>query len=232
MSVQPQHRQLGELEAYEIRTGDDRPTVVLFHGYGANAFDLMPLSQYAAADVPVNWLFPQGLVDLDLGWGMVGKAWFSIDVEALQEAMLRGEYRDLAGSRPPGLDRARDAAVAMLDAYGAPLDQLILGGFSQGAMLATEVTLQAEHNPRALLLLSGTLLDRSTWERLAPKRKGLRFFQSHGTGDPLLPHAAAEQLHKLLTDAGWRGDFHSFRGAHEIPPAIAQRLGAFVREVL
>lgn len=232
MYTNQHQRTFGELEAYEIRNADEAPLIILFHGYGADAFDLMPLSQLILPDTPANWLFPQGLHQIDIGFGMQGRAWFPIDVEAFQRATLRGEYSDLSRSLPQGFAKARAAAAQMLAALEVPMNRIILGGFSQGAMLATDLTLRADIPPAALLILSGTLLNADDWRPLAPKRAGLPFFQSHGKADPLLPHALATELNKLLTGAGLQGTLHSFDGGHEIPQSILLQLKDFINPII
>jgi phospholipase/carboxylesterase len=232
MLDQPQKRQLGTLDVYQIGNQTGAPYIILFHGYGANAFDLMPLSQVLLTDTTVNWLFPDGRLMIDIGYGMTGKAWFPVDMVAFQEAMLRGEHRDLSGHLPDGFVDARNAAQAMLTSLNVPVDRLILGGFSQGAMLAIDLALRSERAPKALLILSGTLVDAESLKKLAPKRAGLPFFQSHGTADPILPYAAAENLNKILNEAGLKGDLHTFYGGHEIPQDILLKLNAFLENII
>jgi phospholipase/carboxylesterase len=81
-------------------------------------------------------------------------------------------------------------------------------------------------------MLSGTLLAADEWTPLMPKRKGLRVFQSHGSADPLLPSFMAEQLRDLLTQAGLSVEWVGFRGGHEIPRIVLDKLGGFLRTVL
>jgi predicted esterase len=57
-----------------------------------------------------------------------------------------------------GLDEARKAVLAMVEQVqrdtGLPLSRLILAGFSQGAMLATDVALHLPESPAALCIFS------------------------------------------------------------------------------
>ncbi len=64
------------------------------------------------------------------------------------------------------------------------------------------------------------------------KRKGLKVSQSHGSMDPLLPSFMAEQLLDLLMQAGLSVEWIGFRGGHEIPGLVLDRLGAFLKTVL
>jgi len=76
------------------------------------------------------------------------------------------------------------------------------------------------------------LLAQAVWSPLMPKRKGLSVFQSHGTEDDILPHIGAERLRDALNQAGLAVDWHSFRGGHEIPEPVLQRLGMFITQRL
>lgn len=159
---------------------------------------------------------------------MTGRAWFPIDVVAMQLAMTAGRQPDLARHSPPELRHSEAKVAAMLRELGAPMAKTVLAGFSQGAMTATALTLHAEEAPAGLAILSGTLLDADHWAQLAPSKKGLRFVQSHGRDDALLSYAAAQKLFALLTAAGWHGEFVGFGGGHEIPGAILRKFEALL----
>jgi len=98
-------------------------------------------------------------------------------------------------------------------------------------MLACDLALHGGKPLAGLVMLSGTLLAADEWTPLMPKRKGLRVFQSHGSLDPLLPSFMAEQLRDLLTQAGLAVEWVGFRGGHEIPGSVLDRLSAFLRSV-
>ena len=129
---------------------------------------------------------------------------------------------------------ARVKVIALLDELErrAGAKTIVLGGFSQGAMLACDVALHTTRPLAGLILLSGTLLAADEWTPLMPKRKGLRVFQSHGSADPLLPSFMAESLRDLLVQAGLSVEWVGFRGGHEIPGVVLEKLGGFLRAVL
>ena len=153
---------------------------------------------------------------------------------ALQMAIMQGRARDLAADVPEGLAGARQQMMAFLDEVEARLapPKLVLGGFSQGAMLSLDVALHRERTPDGLVLLSGTLLAEREWVPRMPAKKSLPVFQSHGMQDPLLPFAAAERLRDHLTQAGLAVEWVPFRGQHEIPGQVLDRLGAFLTRSL
>jgi len=205
--------------------------VILFHGYGADANDLYPLHEYLGLSKNVSWIFPQGPQQVVLGPGMAGRAWFNIDIAILEKAMMAGSYRDMSHSRPQGLDRIQKSALSMFNECKANFSNVVLGGFSQGAMLATQTALVAAEKPDALVVLSGTLLDKDNWKKQAKSCQGLPFFQSHGKNDALLDPKKAEELFEMLSNAGLEGQFEIFRGGHEIPPSVLSALGKFLRRL-
>ncbi|NCS93622.1 MAG: esterase [Leptospira sp.] len=231
-SGEPILEDLGPLKVLRVKGDSTSPTVILFHGYGASAYDLYPLHEYILPEMKLNWIFPDGNLSIPLGPGYVGKAWFPIDMEALQKAMASGTFRDFAEITPPGLDIAREKALSMIEATGIPFKNLIIGGFSQGAMLTTDISLRSETRPKGLVILSGTLLNKNIWKELAVKKSMLTFFQSHGRQDLVLGYKPAKDLNQMLRDAGMVGEFVEFNGGHEIPLDVIQGVNRYLKTLI
>lgn len=213
--------------------GGDGPVVVLCHGYGAPGDDLVGL--YRVLDVPraVRFVFPQAPHSLGGPYAMMGmdaRAWWHIDVAALEAALAEGRARDLRKDVPVGLAEARGALSGCLDAVETALkpSALVLGGFSQGAMLSMDLALHDARPLAGLALLSGTFLTEDAWRPRMASRKGQKALVSHGSHDPLLPFSASTELKDALVEAGWAVDFVPFRGQHEIPPVVVEHLAALV----
>jgi len=215
--------------------GGDGPAIVLCHGYGAPGDDLVPLARVIDAGRELRWFFPEAPLELDLGMGMESRAWWHIDMMRLQEALMRGEARMLAEETPVGLKEARAALESCLQElsskFGVARERLILGGFSQGAMLSTEVALHASNPFAGLVLMSGTLLSESRWRAAAANTGAqLDLLMSHGRADPLLPFEGAERLRAILEKAGAKVQWVPHGGGHEIPPVVLERVASFLRE--
>ncbi len=224
----PHRQRLGGLDTVVIPGSPDGPWLVVLHGYGADAWDLVPLAQVIRVPPGTNWLFPNAPLEVPLGPHMSGRAWFAIDMAALEAAMMRGQHRDLSKDSPPAMEHARESIMQMLTEAGATWSKTILMGFSQGAMVATAAALHAHRQPLGLVVLSGTMVDEATWQAGAKKHKGLPVFQSHGTRDPLLDVQAARRLHRLFDEAGMPTEYHEFIGGHEIPQPIVERLSGWL----
>jgi phospholipase/carboxylesterase len=209
--------------------GGAGPLVVLLHGFGAPGDDLVPLARVLDVPREVRFAFPEALLDLGPD-AMGGRAWWMIDMMRVQLAQMRGEVIDRSRDVPEGIEEARGAVVALLDALAPdPATPLVLGGFSQGAMLACDVALRTSRPLAGLAMLSGTLIAKQEWAPLAPKRRGLRALVSHGQSDPLLPFAQAEGLRDFLAGAGLDVAWVPFRGGHEIPPVALEGLAKLIR---
>lgn len=228
MAKQAKRRKIGHLECIEVLGEESGPTVILFHGYGADMMDLASLAQAVQAPKTTNWYFPNGHLAVPIGPHHEGRAWFPISLSELE----RGGNIDLSTVVPPGLKRARENALEFIEKLGAKPEKLVIGGFSQGAMLATDVMLHMKTPPAGLALLSSTLVNAETWSTLAKKHPGFKFFQAHGFRDQVLSFQLAQRLEAVLKDAGWEGQLQRFEGGHEIPFEVLIQLGAFLRKVL
>ena len=101
--------------------------------------------------------------------------------------------------------------------YQIPWSKVIIGGFSQGAMLATEVYLHASEAPMGLISFSGTLIRKTIWTERLHLRSGKTLFLSHGEQDDVLPVKGSHALNTLFRQNGLKTDFCTFSGGHEIP---------------
>lgn len=217
------------------RGGGDGPVVVLLHGFGAPGTDLVPLGQ--AIDVPkaVRFVFPAAPMVLPAYFGD-SRAWWMIDMAGIERVLASGRLPDFASEVPHGLGDVRAKLAAMLEVMRTRIDAtqapVVIGGFSQGAMLSCDLALRTSVPLAGLALLSGTLLCAHEWLPLMSSRAGLRVFQSHGYADPLLPFQAAERLRDHLQSAGLDVSWNAFSGGHEIPMRVLQSLGQFLRAVL
>jgi phospholipase/carboxylesterase len=187
-------RRLGELDcrivtASEHGSADEGPSspdlvLVLCHGFGAPRDDLVPTAgqlfrQFPGLATCVQVVFPAAPLSLDAYGLPGGRAWWMLDMEQLNRAMMTGEFRDLREERPPGLPEAREKLRGVIEELqretGLPLSRFVLGGFSQGSMLTTDLTLHLDEKPAGLVIWSGTLLNEEEWTaRMGAKREGPR----------------------------------------------------------
>lgn len=233
-------RRLGSLDCVlaggaDERGGGDGPMVILMHGFGAGGDDLVELARWVDAPAGTRWVFPAA--PLELG-GLYGdsRAWWMIDLAALERELAGGRPVDRAAEVPDGLAAARAAVLELLDVTARELGRVdartVLGGFSQGAMLTVDVALHAPGKLAGLAVLSGTLLAEEVWRPRAAAVAGTTVLQTHGTKDALLAFRGAERLRDFLLEAGAEVGFMPFPGGHEIPPPVLAALGELLTRTL
>jgi len=205
--------------------------VVLMHGYGAPGTDLVSLWRALPVPKEVRFVFPEAPLEL----GFAGRAWWPIDMVRLQDRFTKEGAARLIDEVPSGIDDARAAVLELLDAlerdFAASPDEIVLGGFSQGAMLATDTVLRSSRAFGGLAILSGTLVSHAEWLPLMAARNGLPVLQSHGRADPVLPFAIAERLRDELGSAGVPVEFIPFNGGHGIPEPVLGGLARLIQRV-
>ena len=234
----------GELEVHVVQAeAAARPPllVVFCHGYGASGEDLVPfvpeLLEREPRLAPVRFAFPAGTLSLGMAaWGDA-RAWWPLDWMKLSTLSRSPEGRqELRNEVPEGMGSARrklqGCIEALLAGTGLPPERVVLGGFSQGAMLATDLALSWEQRPAALVALSSVLLAAEKWRALAPRRAGLPVIQSHGRQDPILPYSEGEALRDFLTAAGLAVEFIPFDGPHTVHPDALDRVARLLGSLL
>lgn len=215
--------------------GGPGPVVMLLHGFGAPGDDLVAL--WRMLDVPneTRFLFPAAPLSMNLGFGE-SRAWWMLDMERLTQARAQGQWDTLTREIPAGLQQAHDQIMKFLGEAKHHMNitpqHLVMGGFSQGAMLACDMVLRTNLSIAGLVFMSGSIISRDSWFSSIPHCKGLPVFQSHGTDDPLLSCAVAQQLRDAFIAGGLEVDWNEFRGGHEIPIQVLDQLSRFLRRVL
>ena len=158
-----------------------------------------------------------------------------LDMERLTYQRAQGNWDELIREVPVGLNTAREQVGKLLHEVENQMKvsppQILIGGFSQGAMLACDLILRTERSFAGLVVLSGSIIAKDEWAPLISTHQGLRVFQSHGVDDPLLACTVAQQLRDRLRDGGLDVEWHEFRGGHEIPMHVLEQLGQFIRTV-
>lgn len=215
------------------RGGGSGPVVVLLHGFGAPGEDLVGLER--ALSVPSETRFVYLAAPLELGgpYGD-GRAWWHIDIGRFQRAQATGSYDSLLVEEPAGLAEAREKVLAALDAIertlGVDATNIVIGGFSQGAILSTDIVLSTDRAFAGLVAMSPTIVARDRWVQALATRRKLPVFVSHGQGDPILPFEVSARWKQALDLAEWRSTWVPFRGGHAIPGEVLSALSMFVRE--
>jgi phospholipase/carboxylesterase len=169
--------------------GSPKQLVVLCHGLGADAYDLIDLAPSWADAVP-DALFASVNAP-DEHYSGFGRQWWAVG-DRRPEVMADGARR-AAGF----LNAFLDAELVRL---GLPADAYALMGFSQGAMTVLFTGLRRPVPPRVILAFSGALIAPETLE--AERRNKAPVVLVHGEADGQVPVQRSREAEALLTAAG------------------------------
>lgn len=205
-----------------------KKAIFLFHGYGASMQDLYGLGQVIKTKEKYDWIFPNGPLSVPLGMHVEGRAWFPINMQDLEVAMMQGTFRNFADKFPEEFKNVLPIAKTFVEAIAKDYEEIIIGGFSQGSMVTSHITAMNIEKLKGLILYSGTLLGKDHLMDNLESTKPIPFFQSHGKQDPVLNYNEAMALFELLKLSRFQGEFVSFNGAHEIPMEVIVKTGEFL----
>ncbi|MEM9942560.1 MAG: phospholipase, partial [Planctomycetota bacterium] len=192
-------------------------------GFGAPGTDLVAIGMHMHQQNPklkdVVFVFPAAPIQMDPLFD--ARAWWMIDIEKIQQMMMQGETRELAKESPELLPKRRNELSGLIDLcrvdFKLAPNQIVIGGFSQGAMLTTDVAIHYSEPLGGLIIWSGALINETIWLERIQNQHPLKIVQSHGRLDPILPMAGAEALRDRLVRHSHDVRFCEFQGQHAIP---------------
>jgi len=186
-----------------LTPSDHPPVLVLLHGLGADEGDLMGLTP----ELDPRLLIVSIRAPLEYGNG--GYAWFEIRWTA------NGPEAD-SEQALSSLELLVATLEHLPDGLGVTPSQLLLGGFSQGAMMSVGVALLRPELVAGVVSMSGRLLPEFLPAELPATLAKVPFLVQHGTQDQVLPVAGSRQVRDELERAGCAVTYREYPMGHEI----------------
>jgi phospholipase/carboxylesterase len=206
-------------------SGETRSVVVFLHGYGANGADLLGLADPLSEHLPDTLFIAPDAPEMIPGVPN-GYQWFPIP------------YID--GSSEEESERGMDAAVEDLNSFLDALmvdedvlpEQVVLFGFSQGAMMSLHIAPRREDELAGVVAIAGRLLRPDLLADEVVGRSPILLV--HGDQDDVVPPQSLQLAAEALQEAGWKDVFaHVMQGtAHGIAPDGLSVSLAFMRDKL
>jgi phospholipase/carboxylesterase len=197
---------------YGLRKPKESPQgiLVLMHGRGADEHDLAPLLQALDPDGNLLGVLPRGPLALPPG----GRHWYVLREVGSPD---RDTFLETFALLSDWLDD-------VLAENEVPSERLVLGGFSQGAVMAYSLGLAAgRQRPAAILAFSGFIPRVEGFELDLDGRTGLPVSISHGSLDPIIGVEFAREARARLEAAGLAVRYREDPVPHTIAPgALAQ----------
>ena len=192
--------------------GTPRGALVLVHGRGADERDLVGLLDALDPDRHLHGYCPRGPLTLPPG----GAHWYAVHRVGFPDAeTFPGGFAALAG---------------FVDSL--PYDRVVLGGFSQGAVMSFAVGLgEGRPRPTALVCFSGFIPHVDGW-KLDASRPFPPIAIGHGTYDPVIPIEFAHRSLAELREAGAEVLYRESPIQHSIDPAFVGDLRPWIRDAV
>ncbi len=204
------------LQALHRTARENAPLLVLLHGYGADEADLFGLAP----------LFDDSLrvisVRAPYASGFGGYAWFGLEYREQEKWM--DEAQALA---------SREILVDVLEElrHRFTPSKVILGGFSQGAMMTLGIALLRQELLDAALVMSGKFLPAFAPPAEMPPNQ-LPMLVQHGLNDPLLPIEDGREIRDNLGSIFPNMDYQEYPMDHTISETSARDATKWVGTLL
>ena len=189
--------------------GEPQGTLVLLHGRGADEHDLFPLLDALDPERKLHGVTPRGPHSLPPG----GAHWYRLGGIPTPDPQTFWPSFELLSDWLEGLQRP-----------------LVLGGFSQGAVMSWALGLGRGRvkRPEAIVALSGFMPTVDGLELEFSDLDGYAVAIGHGTYDDIIPVDFSREARSLLELDGASVLYREYPLPHTIDPGFVPELQAFV----
>ena len=194
---------------YELRSpeGDPAGAIVLLHGRGTSEQDLIPLLDVFDPHERLVGAFPRGPLQLP----PIGSHWYVVEEVG---------YPDPESFRAT-FDRLGSWLEGLAERTGVPIERTVLGGFSQGAVMAWALALgPGRPRPAGILAMSGFIPTVPDFELQLDGLRGFPVAITHGTEDPVISVELGRQARDRAQAAGAEVAYRETDVPHIVDPRL------------
>jgi phospholipase/carboxylesterase len=198
--------------ADELRlpAGEAAGAIVLLHGRGTSEQDMAPLLDVFDPRERLVGAFPRGPLQLP----PIGQHWYAVEDGRPDPETFQATFERLG----PWLAR-------LAERTGVPIERTVLGGFSQGAVMAWALGLGAGRpRPAGILVMSGALPAVPGFDLQLDGLAGLPVAITHGTQDPIIPIALGHDARDRVRAAGGNVVYRETDVPHIVDPRVVPGL--------
>lgn len=208
-------------------TNTTERTIIWMHGLGADGNDFAPIvpELNLPKQLGIKFLFPNApSIPVSLNNGYVMPAWFNITGPDLS-----------ANIDEEGISRSAVQIEALIDAEierGISCENIMIAGFSQGAVIALNVGTSYRKKLGGIIAISGLLPNSKTLlERANPANQDTPIFMAHGTQDMMVPIMLGDAAHQLLLTKGYHVNWHTYPIAHGVCPDEINDISQWIQNI-
>lgn len=210
-----------DLLRYRARPAASEPAglLILIHGRGADENDLFPLFDMLDPDKRLLGVSPRGPLTMPPG----GAHWYAVHRIGFPDPVTFAPTFDT-------LSRWLDALV---EDNGLGHDRVVIGGFSQGAVMSFALSLGAGRpRPAGTIALSGFMPTVEDLELDFAELQGYPVAIGHGTHDDIITPDFSRTARARLEEAGADVTYKESPLPHTIDPRYISELQEWLRTVL
>ena len=195
------------------------PLIILMHGFGSHMGDLAGLAP-AISQTDYVYAFPNAPIHMEMGFGAEGYAWTSLSegdrakLAKLSEIKLNGFFKEV------------------FHLYHIEPGTVVLGGFSQGGMMAYRVGMARPRTFKGLAILSSILREDDQLLGCVDSEAGQSIFISHGTQDTIISVEDGRKSASLLEARGYTPEYREYEIGHEISTEVLSDLRRWLSRIL
>ncbi|KAK3246354.1 hypothetical protein CYMTET_44108 [Cymbomonas tetramitiformis] len=203
--------------------------VIWLHGLGDTGAGWSDLEHSIGPRLPhIKWVFPDApMQPVSCNWGMVMPSWF--DLPAIP---IDPESPENAPDYQAAVSKVHKIVQKEMKDAGVPSHRVMIGGFSQGGALSTQVALSFPEKLAAGVNFSGWLVaENEIKERMSEANSKTPLMWCHGESDPTVRFSNYKTGIEHLTKIGVSVQGHTFPGmGHSACEEEMKLLREFIRE--
>jgi phospholipase/carboxylesterase len=200
--------------------GDPRGLLVLHHGRGTDAPDLLGLADLLDPERALHVVAPRAPFALT---GAPGFHWYWVPRVGYPD-------RETFDAARAGLSELHDR---LWEQTGVGPEATVLGGFSMGTVMSYAMGLGGDRPPVAgLLAFSGFVPTVDGWEPHFEDRTATRVFIAHSENDPVIGIEFARRASQLIEAGGLDVSYHESEVGHQVDPAHIPLAAAWLGETI
>jgi phospholipase/carboxylesterase len=198
--------------------GTKSPLVILLHGYGSNEQDLFSLKDA----FPKNCIVVSARAPYPLQQG--GYQWYEL-------TMKDGKREGNVAQMEQSVKLVGQFVNELVKKYGADADNVIVMGFSQGAIMSYMTGLTKTAKIKGIGVLSGKIHAATKPDMKKTQAYDLKIFAAHGTNDQVIPYEEGKEAADIAASLGYKPEFHTYKGmGHSICNEEAQELAGWLKK--
>jgi phospholipase/carboxylesterase len=188
--------------------------VIWLHGLGADGHDFESIvpELRLPPEPGVRFIFPHAPHrPVTINGGYIMRAWYDIAQSAHGFEQNAEHIRES--------EKIVQGLIERENSRGIPSGRIVLAGFSQGGAIALHTGLRYPRPLAGLLSLSAPVpFVEELMAETHTVNADVPIFMAHGTDDPMVPYAMAQQARAQMEAKGLKIEWHAYVTGHSVVP--------------